>query len=156
MTLGFSTHIKGKPTYFVEKILIGIKDITLEDLWIADSKYNLNVDVLEGLRPKFHTIRADPKDRWKVGNNIHMVINNRTKDRFQFALVVKCKRVQEIEIIQSEYINDCKVKVDGRLLSLEDMQQLAWNDGFSSLVEFWMWFKEDFKGKIIHWTDLKY
>lgn len=36
------------------------------------------------------------------------------------------------------------------------VEVLAKNDGFSGVKEFFEWFSEDFKGKIIHWTDLKY
>ena len=36
------------------------------------------------------------------------------------------------------------------------MWQLAINDGFESLKHFFEYFNEDFEGKIIHWTDLKY
>jgi hypothetical protein len=30
------------------------------------------------------------------------------------------------------------------------------NDGFESAEQFFNWFNGYFKGKIIHWTDLKY
>ena len=36
------------------------------------------------------------------------------------------------------------------------MKDLARNDGFDSIQAFFEWFKEDFEGKIIHWTDLRY
>lgn len=48
------------------------------------------------------------------------------------------------------------VKIDGRKLTEPEIQQLAWNDGFDNLVDFWMWFADGFKGKIIHWTELRY
>ena len=50
------------------------------------------------VKPKKHTIRKDEKDRWKVGNDIHFVINNRTKNRFQFAPITKVKSIQIIKI----------------------------------------------------------
>jgi hypothetical protein len=38
----------------------------------------------------------------------------------------------------------------------EEMIRLARNDGFDSVEDFFSFFPEDFKGKIIHWTDLRY
>ncbi|MBD8349370.1 hypothetical protein [Dysgonomonas sp. HGC4] len=49
-----------------------------------------------------------------------------------------------------------RVSVDKRVLSLEEINTLAKNDGFDSTHDFFRWFNQDFKGKIIHWTDLKY
>jgi hypothetical protein len=48
--------------------------------------------------PKIHTIRTDYPHKWKSGNKIHFVINNRTKNRFQFAPVIPCTRTQDIQI----------------------------------------------------------
>jgi hypothetical protein len=33
---------------------------------------------------------------------------------------------------------------------------IARKDGFDTLEDFLDWFSEDFTGKLIHWTDLKY
>lgn len=107
---------------------------------------------------KIHTIREDKPNRWKAGNKIHFATGVRTKKYNQFKLG-KCVSVQQIEItrpIWSEYLNDAVVKIDGKTLTQEQQQQLAYNDGFSNLLSFWLWFNEDFKGKIIHWTDFKY
>ena len=38
----------------------------------------------------------------------------------------------------------------------DEMLQLAHNDGFDTIDDFFAYFNEDFIGKIIHWTDLKY
>ena len=43
-----------------------------------------------------------------------------------------------------------------RALSIEQMQELAVNDGFASLEEFFEWFSDSFKGKLIHWTEKRY
>lgn len=107
---------------------------------------------------KIHTIREDKPNRWKAGNKIHYATGVRTKKYNQFKLG-ECVSVQQIEItrpIWSEYLNDAVVKIDGKTLTKEQQQQLAYNDGFSNLLSFWLWFNEDFKGKIIHWTDFKY
>lgn len=36
------------------------------------------------------------------------------------------------------------------------IEKIAINDGFDSVDDFFSWFKDDFTGKIIHWTNLKY
>ncbi|MDR2205793.1 MAG: ASCH domain-containing protein [Flavobacteriaceae bacterium] len=105
---------------------------------------------------KIHTIREDKSNRWKAGNIIHFATGVRTKSYECFA-TGKCVSVQEIEIIRvSDYANETIIKVDERALPFEEIQKLAWNDGFHHILEFWLWFNRDFKGKIIHWTDFKY
>ncbi|HQU51435.1 MAG TPA: hypothetical protein PK643_00405 [Saprospiraceae bacterium] len=119
---------------------------------------------------KPHTIRADKSNRWKPGNKIHFVINNRTKDRFQFAPVVECKSVQKIVITHgfNGFRYESQVWIDSHLFaeygcSRKDINwnekgllKLAQNDGFDSIDAFFDYFDKDFIGKIIHWTDLKY
>ena len=39
---------------------------------------------------------------------------------------------------------------------LDQMETLAIADGFDSIEDFFKYFTNDFTGKIIHWTDLKY
>jgi uncharacterized protein YqfB (UPF0267 family) len=105
---------------------------------------------------KIHTIREDAHNRWKIGMKMHMATGVRTKNYNQFQ-EMKCMSIQGIEITRvSDYLNDTIVTVDGRKLILSEIQQLAWNDGFENLIDFWMWFDKDFKGKIIHWTDFRY
>lgn len=156
MTLSFSTKINGQPTYFVEKIWKSIKDHEItQELADASSHHNFDWDAYGSSEPKKHTIREDSKDRWKPGTKIHFVINNRTKNRFQFAPILECVSVQKFEV--KYYIknnaNKVDVLVDGKEVDLND---LALNDGFYSLGDFLDYFQKDFTGKIIHWTNLKY
>lgn len=176
MTLAFSTELNGKPTFFVEKI------------WEAILQNGIEVNALEfaelgrkampkGYKvgthnTKLHTIRRDSKNRWKAGNDIHFVINNRTPNRFQFAPVVKCVSTQKVEIkyeISSVGTKKAKVLIDGvveggvsfypngKLRTVWGLSDdLAYNDGFDCVEDFFAYFSEDFKGKIIHWTPLKY
>lgn len=107
-------------------------------------------------RLKIHTIRKDNHNRWKEGMKMHMATGVRTKMYSQFNEDT-CKSVQKIEIIRvSDDLNETIVKVDGRVLSDDEVYQLARNDGFENLIEFWMWFADGFKGKIIHWTEYRY
>lgn len=171
LTLSFSTTIKGVPTYFVEKIWKGIKDheITIELCQATDKGY-FNWNGFDVLLPKLHTIRKDSKNMWKVGNQIHFVIYNRTKKRFQFAPILPVKLIQSFEIkyqalkektIASIFIDEV---LQGEVILINcviksssfSVDQIAVNDGFKSTNDFLDWFSEDFKGKMIHWTDLKY
>jgi uncharacterized protein YqfB (UPF0267 family) len=110
--------------------------------------------ILEG--SKKHTIREDATNRWKEGRVIDMATGVRTKQYNKFTEQI-CTGIQTILIIRvSDELNQTIVNVDGRELSLDEIQKLAWNDGFENLIDFWLWFKDGFDGKIIHWTDLKY
>lgn len=94
---------------------------------------------------------------------IHMVVFNRTKNRFQFVPVLQCKAVQDVNIVYADHrievFIDCR-HYDG--ISMRDdtehekLLTLARNDGFDSTESFFRFFNKDFAGKIIHWTDLRY
>jgi hypothetical protein len=187
MTLGFKTQISGQPNYFIEKIWDCLIYYEIDNLTTTDLK-NYQFEYFEmfgehwdgqtnNQQPKLHTIRRDEHNRWKAGNLIHPVINNRTPKRFQFAPVIKCVSVQSITILQpddedsltpSVYIGDTKqsempfyFKAKDELGDIceygeEQMTRLAINDGFDSVEDFFAYFNADFTGKIIHWTDLKY
>lgn len=184
-TLGFSTHFPkemgGKPTYFIPKIWNGLmsNDI-VSSIDICDHIIGMNAKFGNRLpedtfpydqtQPKLHTIRQDKRNLWVPGRKVHAVINNRTKKRFQFAPVFEVKSVQRIDVLNNTdggTINRL-VEVDGNQIYCEgfgvhnlvstskEMEQLAKNDGFDSIDHFFQWFKEDFSGKIIHWTDFRY
>jgi hypothetical protein len=124
------------------------------------SKFDKNIT------PKKHTIRLDKKNRWKVGNKIHAVYHNRTKSQHQIAPIFECKGIQDIEITYNHgkafviiknkpcpaiWIHDFKSDyVHPNIL------EIAINDGFNNLTDFFNWFNADFKGKIIHFTNFRY
>lgn len=160
MNLGFSTEINGKETLFVDTIIEGLINNEL----ISQNDYNhfVNLYIDKGhtfswlKEQKIHTIREDKNNRWKIGNKIHFIINNRTKNRFQFAPVLYVKNIQPIKIYN--VFNDrSAVEIDGKLLTNKQIDQLAANDGFFSTDDFWDFFSgSDFEGKIIHWTNYLY
>jgi hypothetical protein len=182
MTLSFSTHLNGQPTEFVEKIWKSIY-IQYFDSFAQEhfdyskkmiSRFNKPILVSGVSNPKIHTIRNDNSNRWKPGNMIHFVINNRTPDRFQFAPVLECKGVQKIDIVWSRKFDGKSgsviVLIDEEPFAIADvwdycvnhsedyrkLKVLANNDGFSSVLDFLNYFNQDFSGKIIHWTNHKY
>jgi hypothetical protein len=172
MILPFSQHFdkqKQKPTYFAEKIwkTIDVHKIVSENECIEYSSktqfLNLAYSKIETFIPKIHTITSDFKNRWKQGNKIHPVFNNRSKNHFQFAPPFECKGIQSIEIF-----NLCEVKfvnINNVQLTLTEIERLSINDGFENANDFWDFFKtkvektkiiSSFKGKIIHFTDFRY
>jgi hypothetical protein len=113
--------------------------------------------VMQQLKPKLHTIREDKSHSWVPGREIHFVINNRTKDRYQFGPKLEVTGTQNIEVRHTGQNFGPIVIIDGtKLLGIHSLLRLAHNDGFDSIEDFFSWFSEDFKGKIIHWTNLKY
>lgn len=82
---------------------------------------------------KIHTIREDKHDRWSPGMLIHFAKGVRTKNYVNF-MMGYCHSVQNIEIIDNHILNDLVVKVDGRKLTDDEIQKLAWNDGFENIV----------------------
>jgi len=110
---------------------------------------------------KIHTIREDKTNRWKSGRKIHLWRGNPrnvSKQPYSFGEET-CISTQEI-FIHCDFGPSAGlyrfVIIDGRQLSGDELEQLAINDGFASARQFFKWFKSDFSGKIIHWTDLKY
>lgn len=165
MTLAFRLYLNGTPTHFPYKILNGLVN---EEL-IKVSEYRKCVKevytdeeiIVLSFEDKIHTIREDNKNKWKAGNLIHFVINNRTENRYQFAPVVKCVSTQEIII--HKWYNKKTDKYDIPMVFIDDneltklqIKELAINDGFESVAAFFEYFNTSFKGKIIHWTDKKY
>ena len=117
---------------------------------------------------KLHTIREDSKDRWKVGVWMHMATGVRTKKYNCFKGDI-CTGTQEIEIIWHRnifFLSKVAVWVDCNVIGyyypekteLTDKKviELALNDGFDSVDDFFKWFNKDYEGKIIHWTNLRY
>jgi len=168
MTLGFLQQINKVPTYFVEKILLGMvvkKEIDLNtySVFVYNylNKFDLSPNNTKPLLPKIHTIREDLKNKWKPGNLIHFVINNRTKFRYQFAPLLKCVSVQKFVVhydynSKNELWDKPLVYVDGKQIRGKKLFLLANNDGFETVEAFFKYFNTNFTGKIIHWTNKKY
>jgi hypothetical protein len=159
MILNFTTKIKSGPlrhweTNFVEKILDG---------------------------QKVHTIREDEKERWKVGNEIHFCTGGFTPGRIfhegkcvatipfsvKWATIGDNENIKQATVsigaLQSwftlgvdQYELMKKGKDFGYIGCSEIIKQLAENDGFDDIGQFFGWFNDDFTGKIICWEKVKY
>jgi hypothetical protein len=176
MILGFKERFEnGEPTYFIDKIWNALIDtvknrdaMTHYQEYRADyeRKFSRKWQLDEFYVPKLHTIRTDASGRWKVNMDIHFSINVRKPGYWRFAPVVPVIGIQRIEIKEMVMaVGGCiklkdervfVVEVDGRRLEKMEIEQLAKNDGFEGAEEFFGWFKKDFVGKIIHWTELRY
>lgn len=176
MTLTFLKQFPwGADTNFATKIIIGlmgsgyIKDVddlmqyAQYDQYMPDSNAKTSTITLK----KVHTIRADEKNRWRKGRLIHFKQWYNTPYRSmlnQFAPKVVVRLCQCIEIDYTS-LPECEkpiIVIDGKhfynpLLAIDNgLETLAQNDGFDSIDDFFKYFNTDFKGKIIHWTDLRY
>ena len=168
MNIRIAEEINGKKTYLIKCIWMSIfgrfsrECIRYGNLY--REQFGKSWDDHEGTLPKPHIILKG--NEFKAGDEITFISNE-----FQFAPVVECVSVQKIKIEH----NRCKyhtieVLIDGmefnnRCLNeygviyddyLETIQQLATNEGFSTVKRFFEYFSEDFEGQIVHWTDLKY
>lgn len=175
MNLGYRKHFpfSGEPTYFKEQILNGIFDYPYTSISRYDNEGNTLPDLLIE-NQKVHSIREDPHNRWKYGMTIHHAYGIRTKNYDCFA-ESQCEGIQSIEIeypedreVFSFLVAECiltydeylykrvRVNIGGCYVSERTVKELALNDGFSSLIDFFRWFDKPFTEKIIHWTDLRY
>jgi hypothetical protein len=173
MILPFSLQLNGEHTLFVEKITQGLleyeptKQLMLDYEWPKNHFYSHPFSCRSDLKPKLHTMREDAKERWKPGNSIHMVVNNRSPKMWQFAPIIPCTRTQCVDIfwfgttviihIDEKPFVDFNTAWNWELQrDIENLKKLAYNDGFETPDAFLKYFCKDFKGKIIHWTNLKY
>jgi len=170
MTLGYSqTFPWGEPTLFREKILKEFDNLArpLSIELSGDELKSLMAQIDSIDNPKLHTIRQDPTNRWREGRDIHHVYGNRTKARKCF-LKNRCLSTQRIVILYEETVVSTDqgegkdgierpvVMVDFRVMSPEQVDLIAKNDGFKSTDDFFRWFDKPFSGVIIHWTKLRY
>jgi hypothetical protein len=111
---------------------------------------------------KKHTLREDKNNRYTGGATLHLAIGVRTK-MYRCLKKVLCTGTQEVLILYGSggycdvfVYQNVRVVVDGKELSYPKIVQLAMNDGFNNTDSFFRWFNKDFKGKIVHWTNLRY
>lgn len=168
MKLSFGTTINNQANYFIEKIWKGLLagPGNLEETYLSyQGRYLDKFDTFwdgdtfsEFLEPKIHTIRRDLENRWKIGEEIQLVINLDKSDEFQFAPTIRCQSVQRIHIDYSYTIHTegPAVFIDYEMVDRDTLVKLAINDGFPTISDFFYYFNEEFTGNLIHWTPLSY
>jgi hypothetical protein len=187
MILGFKEFFDAKktqPTYFRDKIRAPYFKV------YPNSTQPPVIEIY--YKPKLHTFRLDPHDRWKAGMSIQMVYRGpkySIKDHFNKGIpeLERCKSTQKVEIKwykDKSWISEAatlagiksknvKISIDGKECIHVSFNEVGFscagvnydrlihgdlfqNDGFYGVYEFFKWFNNDWKGKIIHWTDLRY
>lgn len=108
---------------------------------------------------KKHSFRSDPTERWEEGKKIHFHHGGR-KLKYNCWHIGVCTGVQTVRIVWLDMkmteIKRPEIWLDNKLLNNRKMNELAWNDGFDNLTDFFRWFNKDFTGRIIHWSDVRY
>lgn len=177
MTLSFSQkwpksmpkHLAGRNTLFPLKVLKSLEQEYRAQMHAFKMKTFFSYDRFEGfgtpeahgIKPKLHTIREDKSQRWYAGRDIHFVINNRTKARYQFAPLIPCINTQEIFFTKPLRGRRIEVSIDDKYLYHSDLNQLAINDGFTCFEDFEAYFKPQIPETgicltLIHWTNFNY
>lgn len=103
------------------------------------------------LGTKVHTFRA--KKRWQAGTTIHFTAKFRRPGQYQFYPARPAVSVQDAEMTVDGMF------IDGRRLEDAELEQFALRDGFTSVEDFFAFFKArklPIVGQIIHWTSLRY
>lgn len=189
MVLGFkqqfpwATKNSPAPTYFREKILHSV-GLMREGGPIV--KYDPN-QFIGVMGKKIHTMRLDPRNRWKAGRKIEMVYRGagyKILDHFNKGIpeLGNCKSTQQIRIAWSGDDSEDIIGVLSKAIGIQrkhlviivdgkevaeftftdsavgstDPQSIIKKDGFDDPFQFAKWFKKDWSGKIIHWTDFRY
>jgi len=118
--------------------------------------------------PKIHTFREDPHNRWKAGMKVSMVYRGagyKILDWFNEKIpeLGTIKSIQKIKIewvpftVAGKSFDAIDLTIDGgKSLRNDQIMILAANDGFNSIEDFKRWFKKDWEGKILHFTDFRY
>lgn len=116
--------------------------------------------ILQGT--KVHTIRDDKKHRWTSGMTMHMYTGGRfSKEYHQFAE----KQCLSIQRVFMTYTHILEISVgDRELFGHHEREKFAIADGFESLKAFEdYWYPiimqhplQQFTGRVLHWTGLRY
>lgn len=118
--------------------------------------------ILDG--SKTHTIRGKRKHPDRPGNTLHLFTGLRTRNA-RLLMRQPCVAVHEItiEVIETNLLDVWRITIDGDELAPDEMQALAWSDGFRengrelalrTMMAFWKG-RLPFLGHIIHWQRAK-
>ena len=146
----------GQPTYFVEKIWKGLWDaepsmyVPFDGYWQrydAIFPWDNEKNNIHEHAPKWHTIRAG--HRWKVGDTFSPRVWSGKP--YNSKMITIAPDIDITKIWNFE-ISD-KVTLDGKDLSVYDLQEIAKNDGltFDELMA-WFKFPKPFSGQVLCWN----
>jgi len=171
MILDFPTHfpeglerVGGKPTYFIaalwRAVLHGITMNADQFIQISVTLSDQDKRLINTIAPKIHTLRKDEENIWHAGMIIEAVTNAGTPQERPILPEVPCISTQKLQIChysKEMYGNRAPdIQVDDIRMTPQAVEQMALNDGFECVEDFFAYFNKDWKGKIIHLTDFRY
>lgn len=107
-------------------------------------------------RPKLQTIRADRKRHARPGEEIQHYCGMRTKHCFLIGRS-RCMAVETI-LMKIGANADMQIRIAGKNLSDRQAEECATNDGFGSIEDMWLFWREEhkdisrFSGVLIRWV----
>lgn len=111
---------------------------------------------------KIHSIREDKGSRWMVGKKIHFWMGSprNTRNKIQKPYQFGIGEVENIKSIKIDFFcGGSIVMIDGMILqNIDELNQLAINDGFDNwdeMRDFFKQYDDPFVGKMIFWKDFK-
>lgn len=104
---------------------------------------------------KIHSMRMDPKKRWRVGMKIQLAYY---EAKMKYRLIKEVEVVSIQEVVIKWYDAQCApvIEIDGRMLWLSEIIALSLNDGFDSVQDFYKYFNMSGVFRLIHWTEFSY
>lgn len=90
--------------------------------------------ILDGSKP--HTIRRRRKNPTKVGDILYLYTGLRTK-QCEFVMQDTCKKILPVQI----FADIGQIRLNGRLLPLNEMIHFAVRDGFANYMDFFKFFE---------------
>lgn len=120
---------------------------------IGKKKSNFPNKIERGV--KIHSMRMDPKKRWRVGMKIQLAYYE-AKMKYQLIKEVEVVSIQDVVIKWYEESCAPVVKIDGRTLWIAEIIVLSLNDGFDNVKDFYNYFNMSGVFRLIHWTSFAY
>ena len=141
---------KGEPTWFVEKVFAGLAETMFGEFKIPEHFIDWDWHEYYNGIPKYHTIRAG--HRFKVNDWFSPRIwSGRPYNSKQITIGpdLQVKKVWDFDIepLAGDFL------LSGHPVKIEQLREIAMNDGFDNLDDFESWFPREFRGQIICWNE---
>ncbi len=169
----YSKEYENKSPKSVDWLFSGIETASPKDHTIRNLSPKFKALVTQSVESGVFKIKTETEN-FVTGTKIHFIINNRTKNRFQFAPIVPVVSRQFLVIKYVDFspqpiilfFNDNgEVDFTKPCLNLDPcnhfeyttkLDEIAKSDGFDSWEDFLQYFNTDGTYKMIHWTKKTY
>lgn len=163
-----SYHPKaGQETYFIEKFWQSLYNDGKIDNCLGSPLLEKELEVFSNpshfIIPKYHTIRAG--NRWEVGDKFSpRVWSGKPYQSKQITIAsdIEIKKLFDFEFLPAVWIDESKIKINGKEINSRTFIELANNDGLEPM-DLLYWFgdgyemstkkRKSFSGQIICWSD---